>query len=69
MIRLVIDFDGFRKVPFTKTPNKYTLLAPGHYNAEKVQLEQTPAYSFGIKVNYEKVSSTPGKIIFAKYLS
>ncbi len=36
------------------------LLAPGHYNNEKVQLDHTPSYSFGVKINHEKVSSTPG---------
>lgn len=28
---------------------------------EKVKLDQTPAYTFGVKVTHEKRSDTPGK--------
>lgn len=36
--------------------------APGAYQPEKVALDRTPAYSFGVKVNRKKVNDTPGKI-------
>lgn len=34
--------------------------APCAYAAEKVNLNQTPAFSFGSRVNHEKPSDTPG---------
>lgn len=34
--------------------------APTAYQTEKVNLNHTPAYTFGIKVKHEKYSDTPG---------
>ena len=38
--------------------------APGDYNplkAEKIILDSSPKYSFGVKTQIEKISCTPGK--------
>lgn len=35
--------------------------APGTYSPEKVKLDSTPQYSFGIRPPLEKSSDTPGK--------
>jgi len=37
--------------------------APGTYYPEKVKLDTTPQYSFGIKPSLEKANDTPGKYI------
>lgn len=34
--------------------------APGTYSPEKVKLDNTPQYSFGIRPPLEKPSDTPG---------
>lgn len=49
-------------VLFRQTIHERHPLAPGHYNAEKVQLDHTPAFSFGLKLNQGKTSDTPGTI-------
>lgn len=35
-------------------------LAPGAYQNEKVNMKQSPSYSFGVKANNVKPSDTPG---------
>lgn len=35
--------------------------APGSYAPEKVNLEHTPAYSFGVKPELKIKNNTPGK--------
>lgn len=36
--------------------------APGHYETEKVKLDQSPRYSFGVKTVAKVISNSPGKI-------
>lgn len=38
----------------------YTILAPGHYQNEKLNTSQTPSYSFGLKLNQKQLFDTPG---------
>jgi len=48
----------------TKSTKPEITPAPGDYNpqkAEKIILDSSPKYSFGIKTQIEKVSCTPGK--------
>lgn len=37
------------------------MLAPGTYSPEKVKLDATPRYSFGLRTPLDKPSDTPGK--------
>lgn len=34
--------------------------APGAYQNERVNMKQSPSYSFGVKANHVKPSDTPG---------
>jgi len=47
--------------------HKYRSVAPGAYSPEKVRLNTTPQYSFGIKHASDKPSDIPGnqRIIIA----
>lgn len=48
----------------TKSTKYEVTPAPGDYNpqkAEKIILDSSPKYSFGVKTQVEKVSCTPGK--------
>lgn len=53
-----------RLLLFYNTPTKSMLhkIAPGAYQTENApSKQQTPSYSFGVKVNHTKVSDTPCK--------
>lgn len=39
----------------------FHFVAPGTYSPEKVNLDKSPRYSFGLKTSYEKTSDIPGK--------
>lgn len=48
----------------TKTTKPEITPAPGDYNpqkAEKIILDSSPKYSFGVKTQVEKISCTPGE--------
>ena len=50
----------------TKSGKTEVTPAPGDYDpqkAEKIILDNSPKYSFGIKTHIEKTSATPGKIL------
>lgn len=45
--------------------------APGDYNpekSEKIILDSSPKYSFGMKTHTEKISSTPGEYTISRIL-
>lgn len=51
----------------TKSTKQEVTPAPGDYNpekAEKIILDNSPKYSFGIKTHTEKISCTPGEHTF-----
>lgn len=51
----------------TKSTKPEITPAPGDYNPQKAQkiiLDSSPKYSFGVKTQLEKISCTPGKSKF-----
>ena len=55
-----IYFFFIRKILKFKYKKKICL-APGTYSPEKVNLDKSPEYSFGIRVENHKTESIPGK--------
>lgn len=39
-------------------------LAPGSYHPEKVNLNKSPHYSFGVKPEVRETDSIPGMVVF-----
>lgn len=41
-------------------------IAPCAYETEKVNLDHTPSYTFGLKVHHSKTNDTPGNFVIVK---